>query len=569
MLSVANLPSGAQIEVTVSWAATLTLVDGLGHLRIPLTVGDVYGQSGLLDSDELIHAGSAPQVQLSVHCNNGLAEIRGATLVDDRAEVPGNAPIDLTVRNWTARPLAGRTADGREVSLLVNPCNPGTEPLDVVIVVDRSGSMAQMAEVHSNISKHKAAVGGLQELASSLTDTDRVKLIEFSDLPKDVVPKRGAIARTIGELGNMSPKNKLIASIKALSPPNGGTEIGLALNHALSSSDARDVLLITDGKSHALDVQSLVGKGKRISVVLVGEDSLEANVGRLAFLSGGDLLVAPGDNLQDTILAAASALRLPFKRLAKHGSEIEEVTTVQGNASLIVHWGASSLESEEPQVARAVAAITTWLALPMLTHDAATKTAVAEGLVTHLTSLVLIDEESLVGDSLPATRKIPLPRPRVADSGSHIMPAQLNSPMEAGFASFAGGADEAYLMPAFLRRESDSAASRLMPSQKLISDFRVDGIDWDLALNELANGDLGSLDPEIRETIERKARSEGVLAISHLLRIDPIRLVIAAMALIAASRSRSADRVARNILGKGLHLDFDEIAAALVRTVRP
>jgi hypothetical protein len=40
--------------------------------------------------------------------------------------------------------------------------------------------------------------------------------------------------------------------------------------------------------------RTLARRGRRISVVLVGEDSLEANVGHLAALTGGDIFVSAG-----------------------------------------------------------------------------------------------------------------------------------------------------------------------------------------------------------------------------------------------------------------------------------
>jgi hypothetical protein len=42
---------------------------------------------------------------------------------------------------------------------------------------------------------------------------------------------------------------------------------------------------LADGKSHALDVQMLARTGRRFTVVLVGEDSLEANIRHLAALA--------------------------------------------------------------------------------------------------------------------------------------------------------------------------------------------------------------------------------------------------------------------------------------------
>ena len=50
----------------------------------------------------------------------------------------------------------------------------------------------------------------------------------------------------------------------------------------LSAGKVRNLVLITDGKSYALDVQSMQALACSSTVVLVGEDSLEAEVGYLA-----------------------------------------------------------------------------------------------------------------------------------------------------------------------------------------------------------------------------------------------------------------------------------------------
>lgn len=68
--------------------------------------------------------------------------------------------------------------------------------------------------------------------------------------------------------------------------------------------DARDILLITDGLSHALDVQRLARAGRRISAVLIGAGSLEANIGHLAALAGGEIFIS-----DDADLAAALGRR--------------------------------------------------------------------------------------------------------------------------------------------------------------------------------------------------------------------------------------------------------------------
>ena len=54
------------------------------------------------------------------------------------------------------------------------------------------------------------------------------------------------------------------AHIRKLSGPSGGTEIGRALE-AVMASGARDIVLVSDGKSHALDVCKLAGSGVRFT----------------------------------------------------------------------------------------------------------------------------------------------------------------------------------------------------------------------------------------------------------------------------------------------------------------
>ena len=49
MLSIGHLPPGVEVEVSATWTMTLTNLNGYGYMRIPLTVGDIYGRSGLPD----------------------------------------------------------------------------------------------------------------------------------------------------------------------------------------------------------------------------------------------------------------------------------------------------------------------------------------------------------------------------------------------------------------------------------------------------------------------------------------------------------------------------------------
>ena len=102
MLSVGTSPGG-EIEVSATWTMTLTSINGRACLRIPLTVGEIYGRSGLRDSDDLIHGGQIQSGDLAVSCRDGQVTLRGGNLQNGKTEVPLNAPIDLEVSGWTAR----------------------------------------------------------------------------------------------------------------------------------------------------------------------------------------------------------------------------------------------------------------------------------------------------------------------------------------------------------------------------------------------------------------------------------------------------------------------------------
>src|SRR5262249_20681234 len=151
-------------------------------------------------------------------------------------------------------------------------------------------------------------------------------LWEFGNTPTHV----GSTHQSFGQLMSRArrtgtPGERFISLVNRLRGPTGGTEIGRALDTVIGRSMAPDVLLVTDGKSHALDVHALAGMGKRISVVLIGEDSLEANVGYLAALTGGEIFVVASLELGVSIAAALNALRQPCELPARVIGELRQI----------------------------------------------------------------------------------------------------------------------------------------------------------------------------------------------------------------------------------------------------
>ena len=514
MLSVGHIPPGAEIEVRASWAMTLTNINGRGHLRIPLTVGEIYGRSALAESDDLIHGAANQSADLTVSCLDGQVRLIGGRLQDGAARVPLDAPIELEVSNWTPHDLCGGAADGRKVVLRVEPAPNAEAALDVALMIDRSGSMQEQCSAGRKRTKHATVVRCLQDAASSIGRADIIEVWEFSD--------------DFGLVGSTRDGQSLKAIVRRLNAPDGGTDIGRALAGLVERSRARDVLLVTDGKSHALDVQALARTGHRYSVVLVGEDSLEANVGHLAALTQGEVFVAGGADLAEVLHQALRSLRTSHKAPGRMTGAPESLSVSRAGMSIAAGWH----RTEEPVPttidARAVAALSASLALPALDADSAAELAEAENLVTHLTSLVLIDEAAPAHAGIPGARKVPLPTPRTA----HAMSA---CPMAPPFALRETVVDLCYALGA--RSVGYRDLSRLGGQ-----------IDWDLAPERLRNGDLSELEEAIARPIRDAAACDEVDALARHLGISPVALVIGLIARAQAASNRTAARLAKAIL---------------------
>jgi hypothetical protein len=362
-------------------------------LHIPTTVGNIYGQSGLPDSDELCHGGGAQAADLKVAGEAGEVLLLGAQLIDGKARISLDAPIHIEVKGWRARQLQGRAADGRSVTLTIEPAPAGDRLLSAAILIDRSGSMSELCAASAGLTKHAAVLLGLSEAGDDLCEGDHLRLWEFND--------------QVVDLGQFHAK-QWRAHIRKLSGPSGGTEIGRALDAVLASATC-DIVLVTDGKSHALDVGKLARSGVRFTVVLIGEDSLEANVGHLAALTGGEIFVPDRADVAAAVRSAVHAMRQP-------AGDPREANLRRSGMVMRASWkpDLSASASAPPKGHRAAAAYAASLLLASLTEKEAAILAEMEGLVTHLTSLVLVDEDGAKQAGLPSTRKVALPMPRTS-----------------------------------------------------------------------------------------------------------------------------------------------------------
>ena len=211
-LSVGNLAPGGTIEVTTRWADTLrSAAASCGRLRIPMTVGDVYGIAPLPETDELTHGKGLKNVSLRIRHDAGAIRLATGALRASRdgvlaGEAPANAPIDIEVEGWKPGALKSKAWDGRNVSLHIDEVESGKEPVHAAVLVDHSGSMSFRCEGDSEqyVSTHEAVRSGLHALTEELRETDRLSLWEFDNtcnpVDRGLAASPGAFAKAIEKL---------------------------------------------------------------------------------------------------------------------------------------------------------------------------------------------------------------------------------------------------------------------------------------------------------------------------------------------------------------------------------
>jgi hypothetical protein len=213
--------------------------------------------------------------------------------------------------------------------------------------------------------------------------------------------------------------------------------------------------------------------------------------------------------------------------------------------------------------ARAVAAIAASLALPALAEERAAQLAEAEGLVTHLTSLVLVDEAGEAQEGIPANRKIALPHPR---AGSMMLARAAFMPAASmDVASARPSPQVAGLSLAESVTFSKRAASGNDAFIDLAADLSGIGsrIDWDIAPNRLLAGDLSALDRQDAGMIARAAALPEAIAVANRMTIDPVVLIVALIARSQSLINRSAARISKAIFGDGFSEELRSLAAQL------
>src|SRR5262249_14152042 len=158
---------------------------GTPQLRIPTTVGDIYGRSPLAPSDDLVTADVVHEATIRVVCEDGVATIaRSGATRDGGHTIRLDAPIDITVSGFAPGALEGIAADGRRVTLHIEPAPVADASLDIDLLFDRSGSMNERASSDRDraATKYTVAKAGLvTAISEHFKPADRMRLWEFNE----------------------------------------------------------------------------------------------------------------------------------------------------------------------------------------------------------------------------------------------------------------------------------------------------------------------------------------------------------------------------------------------------
>jgi len=569
MVSVGHVRPGGEIVVTDTWTAPVSFLDETPRLRIPTTVGEIYGRSPLTPADDLVTGGVMYEATVSITCQDGTASLLNAgPPIDGRYNVTLDAPIDIVVTGWKERKLTGVSADGRQVALDIARSPAIDATLDVDLLFDRSGSMETHATSYSELEASKfdlARVGLVAAVRQHFRPADRMRLWQFDD--------------QVDYLGEATGPD-CTALVGGINGPRGGTEIGRAFDTVLARGTAagkpKNVVVITDGLSWALQPERLAKSGARVTAVLIGEDASEAAIGHLADLTGGQIFTAVGSDAAGAIAAAIDAARMPQRQPETVQDRPRALEVFRRGARIVATWGTKG-EGHPSAAARQIGATAAMLAIPCMSEAVAAKFAEAEGIVCHLTSLVLVDESGERQQELPARRKIELSTPRVVAAASvglaYARPSTPRALARWNEMEMRKRAESeamyARSRPLGSRHDgaplARTAASPPQPAPGADLRRLAGRIDWDADPDALRHGDLAGLPPGVAAAIAHAAQAPEIVALARKLALDPVIVLIGLMARAARGQSRSAGRLADALIGRiaGRELDAAAIAVGL------
>jgi hypothetical protein len=480
-------------------------------LRIPVTVGQLYGTSPLASTDDLITTTNITHrglLKVSVDAGSPLLYGNLALKEDDIARITLDRAIEIEVLGGSFGSHQGTAADGKTVTLDLRQTLNGDQPLNLAVLIDRSGSTSSPHTPDNPESVHTAIQLGAEDAFKGLRPDDKVSLWQFSATCDFIGTKHGPDASHL---------------MAAVALPAGGTELGLAIKSAIAAGQ-KDILVLTDGQTWKGEVDSLTQSQARISAILIGSGSLDANIGALCAYTGGQVFFAQGGEVGATLKTALTALRLPATHAQGKLSDGKPrfVVAVRGGVAITAQW-TDAPSSGGLEIGRYAAA----LALPLLNWNSADAWAQSHSLCTHRTSLILVDELGAVSEGMPDTRKIPLMEKSASDLRDSSTSVRISQAFVSDFALSA-------------REEIHSLRDEEPPV------WSFSGFDWLIHSDRLLNRDFQMLREDQAKDLEIEKTKGEVARISQEFNLDA---TLVALALIAwRSGDRNAKRFARKVM---------------------
>lgn len=583
MVSVANVAPDAEIVITSTFVIPVSLAGAHPSFRVPLTIGEIFGQLPLQDSDQIKLGGKNAAVPVTVTSSTGKVYVNDQLPENGVSKVALNGVIDVRIEGLVIEPVTGRTSDGRSITISFAPQAGFEQDLDIDLMLDTSGSMGQRPDDRDDGSRSKweVVIDGLRKSSKFLRKTDNLRVWSFGSRCDQVASIDGsgldALASGWGRING------------------GGTNLAEAVDKVVTSRSEPQVLLVTDGRAgKPINVQDAVSRGARTTVVLLGSDALEANVGYLASQSGGQMFVVAGSDAGEAIQAALRSMRTSTAPVEKIQGIPSFVTRTVSGTVIDVRWDDLGTDEAFTEHAGAFAA---YLAIAGMDEDAAASYAAAEGIVSHLTSIVLVDEAGEAVNELPEQRKVALPgqsamRGFTASGGlavagmsfasssrSMMKSASRGISLEATSMVYGFGADSAELcggsdlmaddltsfpqvsdFNAIIRHPDVTDAGYLRGAKDVVASF-----DWNAFLTSLTSIPLGTLPVAMSALVLRIAALEIFVATSTKMKVDAKLLAVGIIALQLAPTDRTAQRVSRKLLAGVTQADVEVLRADLAK----
>ena len=581
VLSVGQLGAGKEVSVIIETVAPLMQLSASCFLRIPTTVGAVYGSSPLLPADDLMTSAAVKHVAtLSIKTDAGQISLSDGSTpgANEPIEVTLDKSIEISLSKASFGKTIAMSATGHPVTLSVQPIKSSDNNLNMAVLVDRSGSMAS-AFPRSHVTKWDAVREGLAYALKDLNPSDQIGMWQFDNECQFLGKESGGASASLAGL---------------IEEPAGGTELGKAV-HRVVASGAKDVLIVTDGQTWSNTVDELRSKNARLSAILVGSDSLDANIGHLCANSGGQVYYASNDDVASILNEALKNLRRTDAAIKGKAGERypASLKTVRGSAEITAKW---SVEKDKTgKLSDPIGRYAASLALPLLEPTMAQDFATLHCLSTHNTSLVLVDNEGEVSDALPEMRKVPLMHsasefsPRINRSYSYSEPNLSMSMASASSESEPASASLEYLqrpvnkMPPqakmnptsrwensispqssgrsffsrFFGGFSKKSKNKETRSPELIEKTIIldaaaryelaKRIEWDTLINDLLAGDITKLTLTDQALIMQYAEQVDIKEQAAKLNLTAIQVALLKLALLVEGINRSAERFVRRM----------------------